>query len=391
MRSSLRSAQALTLIQIKSRGGNRQPTVALKSWKSTSNSASGAFLPPWAPVDAVDVAETRIPRTPPVHNAEIARAFEQIADLLEIQDANPFRVRAYRNAAVSVGNQAADLAALVRQGTPLPKLPGIGADLAGKIAEIARTGTTSLLERLRKQLPGGVAGMLQVPGLGPKRVRVLYKALGVSSIPALRRAARSGAIRKLAGFGEKSEASILRAVEKQFTKTRRFDLAVASQCAETLMGDLRRARGIETVVAAGSLRRGRETVGDIDILATASDSRDAIRRLTSNSEVQEVISRGRTRASVRLRNEIPVDLRVVPAESYGAALVYFTGSRAHCIALRRLARARGLKINEYGVFRAGQRVAGKTEESVYAALGLRWIPPGLRENRGEIEAARRST
>ncbi|MGB3936691.1 MAG: helix-hairpin-helix domain-containing protein [Burkholderiales bacterium] len=264
----------------------------------------------------------------PVHNVEVARAFEEIADLLELQGANPFRVRAYRNAAQTVGNRALDLLAAVRGGRALPKMPGIGEDLAGKIADIARTGTTPLLERLRAKAPAGVTALLRVPGLGPRRVQVLTRKLGIGSLAAL------------------------------------------------------------AALAAGSLRRGRDTVGDIDLLAAAEDSGDAMQCFVRHPEVQRVLAGGATKASVLLYSGIQADLRVVPPRSYGAALVYFTGSKAHNIALRRLAQAKGLKINEYGVCRGARRIAGDTEESVYAALGLRPIPPEAREDRGEIAAAR---
>ena len=326
----------------------------------------------------------------PVHNADIARVFEEIADLLEIQQANPFRVRAYRNAALTVGNLSLDLAAAVRQGKALPKLPGIGADLAGKIGEIARTGTAALLERLHQQLPPAITELLQFPGLGPKRVRALYQDLGITSVARLQRAAREGAIRALPGFGAKTEFAILQAAEARLSKARRFKLVVAEQYADALIDDLRRARGVTAVAVAGSLRRMRETVGDVDILATADQSGEVMRRFVRYAEVKEVISQGPTRASVLLASGLQADLRVVPEESYGAALHYFTGSKAHNIAIRKLAQARGLKVNEYGVFKGRRRIAGQTEESVYAAVGLPYIPPELREDRGEIEAARRA-
>jgi DNA polymerase (family 10) len=323
----------------------------------------------------------------PVHNADIARVFEEIADLLALQDANPFRVRAYRNAARTIGNLSLDLAAALREGRPLPKLPGIGADLGAKIADIARTGTTPLLGRLRRQTPPALVEMLRIPGLGPKRVRALADTLGVKSLADLEKAAREGKIRGIAGFGEKTEAAIARAAAERLGAARRFELAVAWQYAEPLLAHLAAARGAKRVVAAGSLRRQRDTVGDLDILV-AGEAHDAMRRFVSYGEVAEVLAQGPTRASVRLACGLQVDLRAVPVESYGAALVYFTGSRAHNIALRRLAQGRGLKINEYGVFRGRRRIAGETEESVYAAVGLPPIPPELREDRGELEAAK---
>ena len=324
----------------------------------------------------------------PVHNVEIARAFEEIADLLELQNANPFRVRAYRNAALTVGNRAFDLAAAVRRGRALPKMPGIGADLAAKIADLARTGTTPLLERLRAKAPPGITALLRLPGLGPRRAQVLVRELGVDSVAALERAAATGAIRALPGFGEKSEAALLEAAREQLPKQRRFPREIAAPQAEALLQALRAARGVRAAVAAGSLRRGRDTVGDIDLLACAEDSGDAMQRFVRHPGVQRVLAEGGTKASVLLRSGIQADLRVVPPGSYGAALVYFTGSKAHNIALRRLAQARGLKINEYGVYRGSRRVAGDTEESVYAALGLAPVPPALREEGGKLAPAR---
>ncbi|MGB7541085.1 MAG: DNA polymerase/3'-5' exonuclease PolX [Burkholderiales bacterium] len=324
----------------------------------------------------------------PVHNGDIAGAFEEIADLLEIGDANPFRVRAYRNAARVIGELQFDVAAVIRRGEALPKLPGIGEDLSGKIREIATTGRCSLLERLRKSVPSAVTDLLKIPGLGPKRVKALYHDLDVQTLEQLLRAARDGRIRALPGFGEKTELNILQAVEARLLKPRRYKLATAAQYAEALAAYLRQARGARQVVIAGSLRRMRETVGDIDILATAAAANDLIERFARYAEVKEVLSQGSTRSSVMLKSGMQVDLRVVPQESYGAALHYFTGSKAHNIAVRRLAQERGLKLNEYGVFKGEKRVAGGTEESVFAGVGLPWIPPELREDRGEIEAAR---
>ncbi len=324
----------------------------------------------------------------PVHNADIARVFEEIADLLEIQEANPFRVRAYRNAALTVGNLSLDLAALVGRGKPLPKMPGIGADLAAKIAEIARTGSAALLERLHKELPPAVTELLQIPGLGPKRVKALYHDLEVQTVEQLHRAARDGHIRTLPGFGEKTERNILQAVEAHASQTRRFKLAVAAQYADTLCAYLQATPGVNQVVVAGSFRRMRETVGDLDILVTADAGSAAIQRFTAYDEVAEILSAGTTRASVILKSGLQVDLRVVAQPSYGAALHYFTGSKDHNIAIRRIAQKLGLKINEYGVFRGASRIAGEDEASVYRSVGLPYIAPELRENRGEIEAAR---
>ena len=325
----------------------------------------------------------------PVHNADIAAIFEEIADLLEIQGANPFRVRAYRNAARTVGEFGRDLATMIARGQALPKIPGIGEDLTRKIHEIADTGKSSFLERLHKELPAAITELLHIPGLGPKKVKALYDQLRVDSIEDLRAAAESGRIRDLPGFGEKTEQHILEALRVRADGTRRFKRPVAAQYAEALAQALRRVPGVGRVEIAGSYRRCRETVGDIDLLATAGDSGPVMARFTGYDEVAEVLSRGETRASVVLKCGLQVDLRVVPEASYGAALAYFTGSKAHNIVLRRRAQARGLKLNEYGVFRGERALAGETEESVYAALGLPWIPPELREDRGEVEWAER--
>jgi DNA polymerase (family 10) len=324
----------------------------------------------------------------PVVNAAIAAVFEQIADLLDIQGANPFRIRAYRNAARTIGELGIDVKTLLERGGDLRDLPGIGDDLAAKIREIAETGKSAFLERLQKQVPAGVAELLKIPGLGPKRVRALYQDLEVRNLEQLLRAARDGRVRELPGFGARSESRIVEAVQARLSTQRRFKLAVAAQYAEPLVGYLRALPGVQDVVVAGSFRRMRETVGDLDIVVTARPSSRATERFVEYEEVGEVLGRGDTRASVVLRCGLQVDLRVVAPASYGAALHYFTGSKAHNIAVRRLAQAKGLKINEYGVFRNARRIAGETEASVYACVGLPYIPPELREDHGEIEAAR---
>ncbi|MEX0959266.1 MAG: DNA polymerase/3'-5' exonuclease PolX [Burkholderiales bacterium] len=324
----------------------------------------------------------------PVVNASIGAIFEEIADLLDIQGANPFRIRAYRNAARTIGGLTTDIKTIVRDAEKLKALPGIGDDLAAKIQEIVATGRCEFLERLRKQVPPAVVELLRIPGLGPKRVRVLYQDLEVQTHEQLLRAALDRRVRELPGFGEKMEGRIVEAVRAHLAESRRFKLAVAAQYAESLVGHLQKARGVHEVVVAGSFRRMRETVGDLDVLVTARASAPVMERFIGYDEVKEVLSRGDTRATVMLHCGLQVDIRVVAAESYGAALHYFTGSKAHSIAIRKLAQARGLKLNEYGVFRGARRIAGESEESVYRAVGLPWIPPELREDRGEIDAAR---
>ena len=324
----------------------------------------------------------------PVHNADIAAVFDEIADLLEIEGANQFRVRAYRNAARTLGELGRSVQAMVAAGADLTELPGIGTDLAAKIQEIVATGTCSLLGRLHKELPPAITELLKVPGLGPKRVRALHHDLDVQTLEQLQRAAKDGRIREIPGFGPKTEQQILEAIQARVTQAHRFKLVEAAQYAEALLKFLAACSGVSQAIAAGSFRRMRETVGDLDILVTARTDSPVMQRFVEYEEVKEVLASVPTRASVVLKSGLQVDLRVVAPESFGAALVYFTGSKAHNIALRRLAQERGLKINEYGVFRGQERIAGETEESVYRSVGLDPIPPELREDRGEIEAAR---
>lgn len=323
-----------------------------------------------------------------VHNADVAAVFEEIADLLEIEGANPFRVRAYRFAARTLRDLSREVAEMVENGEDLTTLPGIGKDLAGKIAEIVGTGTAAVLEEYHKKIPATVTELLQIPGLGPKRVKALSRELHIHSAPELQKAAHEGRVRAIPGFGEKIERHILDALAVRVRKARRFKIAVAAQYAEALVTHLRTAPAVNRVTVAGSYRRGRETIGDLDILVTARRSGSVMERFVAYPEVEEVLAQGETKASVRLKSQLQVDLRVVSDDCYGAALQYFTGSKDHSVALRQLAQQRGLKISEYGVFRGESRVAGETEESVYAAVGLPWIPPELRENRGEFEAAK---
>ncbi len=323
----------------------------------------------------------------PIHNADIAAIFEEIADLLEIQNENPFRIRAYRNAARQVEGMGVPVADMVAKGEDLTELPGIGDDLAAKITEIIATGQCKTLEKLHKQVAPSVTELLKIPGLGPKRVRTLYDQLKVKTIDQLARLAKAGRVRELAGFGARTEQTILESLAAHVTQQKRFRLAIAAQYAEPLKKYLEKVPGVQQVVLAGSYRRFRETVGDLDILVTAQDANKVMDRFTAYDEVSKVLAKGDTRSTVILKSGLQVDLRVVDPECYGAALQYFTGSKAHNIEIRRLGQQKKLKINEYGVFKGDKRVAGKTEESVYRSVGLPWIPPELRENRGEIEAA----
>ena len=324
----------------------------------------------------------------PVQNEHVAEILDEIADLLAIQDANPFRVRAYHNAARTVRGLSRDLHSLIARGKDLTDLPGVGDDLAGKIREIVETGTCKALKKLHRQVPHELEELLRLPGLGPKRVKALFYDLRIGTLPQLEKAARTGRLRKLPGFGAKLEQGILQAVTARQSGTRRFRIDVAEEYGGQLVTYLESVPGTGKVVIAGSYRRGRETVGDLDILVTTSRPAAVMERFAAWEQVARVTSRGTTRASAVLRIGLQLDLRVVPKQSFGAALHYFTGGKAHNIRVRSLGQKLGLKINEYGVFRGTRHVAGATEASVFKSVGLPYIPPELREDRGEIEAAR---
>lgn len=323
-----------------------------------------------------------------IQNQEIARLFTRYAILLEIDRANAFRVRAYRNAARTIENLPRSIPEMLAAGEDLSELPGIGKDLAHKLADIARSGKFAELNEIERRVPGALADLADVPGLGPKRVKLLYDALKIKSIADLAAAARRGKLHRLEGFGPKLEQTILKATEAHVAVAERIGLLAAEQIAEPLVAHLKAVAGAGQVTVAGSFRRRRETVGDLDILVTARDRTRIIAAFTRYEDVAEVQSKGTTRATVKLKSGLQVDLRVVEEKSYGAALVYFTGSKAHNIQLRLLGIKRDLKINEYGVFRGNRWRAGRTEKDVYAQVGLSFIEPELRENTGEIEAAR---
>jgi len=320
----------------------------------------------------------------PVQNAEIAAMFDQAAELLEIKGENQFRVRAYRRAARTVEGLPQSVRSLLSAGTDLAELPGIGKDLAGKIADIVQTGHFALLDSLKKKLPGELGEIAALPGLGPKRVKLLYDKLKVRTLNDLRRVVKSGRLHKLRGFGLTIETKLAGALEKPRV-VKRFKLAVAEAEAEALVGFLRNGG---RVVVAGSYRRRRDTVGDLDVLVTAADGTAVGDKLVSYENVADVLAHGPTRTTVVLRSGLQVDVRAVPEQSYGAAMLYFTGSKAHNIALRGLANTHDWKLNEYGLFAGKRRIAGATEVEIYKKLGLAYIPPELREDRGEIAFAK---
>lgn len=326
-----------------------------------------------------------------VHNSEIADLFHRYAVLLEMQGANPFRVRAYHNAARTLDNLPRDINEMLDEGADLTELPGIGADLAHKIAEITTTGRFAALEQIKKHLPGDLADLANLPGLGPKRIALLFRKLKIGSIAELAKALHAGRLRTLKGIGPKIEANILKAIEQRQLVDKRLRLSVAEQIAGPLLTFIKSMPGVEQAIIAGSFRRRKETVGDLDILVTCEQPAGAIDRFVLYPEVAEILAKGRTRATVRLKCGLQVDLRVVSDRSYGAALIYFTGSKAHNIALRSIALKRDLKFNEYGVFKGTRWLAGRTEADVYAKAGLAYIEPELRENSGELQAARDGT
>jgi len=319
-------------------------------------------------------------------NKEVAEIFQKTAALLEIKGENPYRIRAYQRAAQTIEALTGDIEELARKGR-LEKLPGIGKDLAGKIKEILSTGTLSLYEELKKEIPQSLLLLLEVPSLGPKKVKVLYEKLGVDSLEKLEEVCKSHKVSRLPGFGPKTEQNILKGLKLLKEKRGRRPLGEVLPLAEEIIKLLKEKSPVERISIAGSIRRRRETVKDIDVLITSKKPLEVMKQAIALELVEEVIAFGETKTSVRLKTGIQMDIRVVEPESWGAALAYFTGSKAHNIRVRELALERGLKINEYGVYRGEERIAGKTEEEVYAAVGLPFIPPELREDRGEIEAA----
>jgi DNA polymerase (family 10) len=319
-------------------------------------------------------------------NQSVARVLVEIADLLEIKGENPFKIRAYRNGADTVATTADAVAPM--SAADMQKLPGIGRDLAARIRELIDTGSIPFHQALLAEFPATLLDLMRLQGVGPKTVAQLYRGLSISTLDELEAAARSGRLRELHGMGAKKQELILKALDERKRHAGRHLLADTHDVAAALLATLRHAAPDTEFVPVGSLRRGAETCGDLDILAIGGDPTliDAFVRIPL---AERVLGRGDTKGSVRLRGGYQADLRLVPPASRGAALQYFTGSKAHNIALRDLAISRGLKLNEYGLYESvtGRAVAGETEEGLYEALGLAWVPPELRENRGEVEAA----
>jgi DNA polymerase (family 10) len=321
-------------------------------------------------------------------NREIAKIFNDIADLMEIKDENPFKIRAYRKAALNLEALSQDLDILIRE-NHLTSIPGVGKDLADKIKEYISSGKINTLEELKKEVPKELLDLIKIPGLGPRKVKLLYKEMGISSVEKLEKFAKEGKLKGLPGMGEKTEENILKGIELVKKGKERIPLGIALPLAESIIEELNKINGVKKISYAGSVRRKRETIGDIDILVTSTSSNKVMDKFISFPIVKEILVKGPTKSSIRTKDDIQIDLRVVEPDSFGAALQYFTGSKNHNIHLRTIAQKKGLKINEYGVFRerTNKKIAGRTEEEVYKVFKMEWIPPEIREDRGEIEVA----
>lgn len=324
-----------------------------------------------------------------MENKGVADIFTEIANILDILGENPFRVRSYHNAARTIEDMSQNVEAMVKTGKNLEEIPGIGKSISEKIQEIVTTGKCHFLEDLQAKVPKGLTELLKLEGLGPKKVKLLYGELAVDSVDRLEKAAQAGRLRSLVGMGLKTEEKILKSIEQYRSGIGRFKLSLGFIYAQALLEYLGAVPGVKRLDPAGSFRRRRETIGDLDILAICSKNCKVMDRFTEYGDVAEVISKGETKSSVRLKCGLQVDVRVLDEESYGAALHYFTGSKAHNIAIRDRAKEKGLKVSEYGVFRAKdeKRLSGVKEEDVFKAAGLPFIPPELREDRGEIQVA----
>ena len=326
-----------------------------------------------------------------MQNADIARLLGEVADLLEISEGNPFKVRAYRNAARTVADHPDPLAELVKGGEfDLTDLPGIGGGIAKEITALVGTGTLPQRQQLVATIPPGLLDLLRIPGLGPKRVKLFHDQLKVNSVADLKEALEQGKIAKLGGFGPKLLDKLREGVASAAAGDgpKRIVLHVAEQYARAIVDHLKTGGGITDIDVAGSFRRRKETIGDLDIVVSCTKPAAVIERFGRFGDVTQVASQGDTRSTVRLSGGLQVDLRVVEPGCFGAAMQYFTGSQAHNIELRKVAQSKDLKLNEYGVFKGAKCISGRTEKEVYAALGLDWIPPEMRENRGEIALAK---
>ena len=319
-------------------------------------------------------------------NRELAGLFEKMADILEFKGENPFKISAYRRASRIIGDLTQDIEEITERGE-LKNIPGIGEGMAQKIVEYLKTGKISKFEEARKGVSDELIAIMDIPGMGPKTLSMLHKEKGINNISQLEKAIEDGSLMGLFGIGEKKIENIKRGILLLKQSKGRMNLGVAFPVAKRIVEALRQKTGSKKIEWAGSLRRMKESIGDIDILATGPDKEKIVRAFTHLPEVKEVLASGETKASVIVEGGIQIDLRVVDEDSYGAALQYFTGSKGHNVHLRGIAKAKGIKINEYGVFKGKRKIGGKDEKDIYRALGMDWMEPELREDRGEIEAA----
>ncbi|MCG6956998.1 MAG: DNA polymerase/3'-5' exonuclease PolX [Gemmatimonadetes bacterium] len=336
-----------------------------------------------------------------MENIDVARTLEEFADLLEIQGANPFRIRAYRNVVSTIEGLSRPLKAMVDAGEDLTELPSVGKDIAAHINELMSTGTITRLEEVAAEYPRTLVQLMRLDGVGPKKARKLFTELDVRTVDDLQVALEAGRVESLEGFGKKSAQKILRSIEEHRRHVGRFLRDEVEQLLAGVLDHMKTAPGVERLEIAGSLRRRKETIGDVDLLAQCEgDGTAVVDHFVAFPGADRVEAAGGTKGNIVLRSGLSIDLRVIPARSFGAALQYFSGSKEHNVAMRTRAVRKRLRVNEWGVFRipegvdpealgkeAGERIAGDTEEGVYAALGMQWVPPELRENRGEIEAA----
>ena len=321
-------------------------------------------------------------------NAQIADIFEEVADLLEFKGSNPFRIRAYRNGARTIRDLPEAISSILESDKKLTEFKGIGKDLADKCAALVNTGALPQLDDLRKEIPDSVIALLRIPGLGPKKAAVLHRELGIKSLDELKQACEEEKVRDLKGFGKKTEETILKGMEFAEKAGERILWAKADEIVQRLLDWFADCKSIKQIEPAGSYRRRKETVGDLDFLVDTSDTEQVMDRLADFPEVNDTLVRGGTKMSVRLASGLQVDLRSVPTESFGAALQYFTGSKEHNVVVRGMAKQQGLRVNEWGVYRDEESIAGSTEEEVYATLDLPEFPPELREARQEFELAK---
>jgi len=322
-----------------------------------------------------------------MENAQVADIFDEIADLIELAEGNAFRIRSYRSAARTVRDLSERLEDLVERGEALSAIPNIGKSTAEKIHEILETGTCKRLEEMRQAVPPALVELMRVPNLGPRKAMTLHRELGVESLEDLRKACEAGKVRDLEGFGAKTEDKLLRGLKTLEATTGRYLYKAAADHVESIGRHLDAIDAVRRWEVAGSFRRRKETIGDLDILVQAADRDKATDAILAHGDIDEVVSRGRERVTVRLASGLQIDFRYFDSSNFGAALMYFTGSKAHNIGLRKRAVDRGWKLNEYGLTKNGRQLAGKTEGSVYHRLNLPWIPPELREDRGELDAA----